>query len=78
MTVIEETGFEVHPGKGWEDNLNLTKYSSIQIIDEENVVFKGTHISHVAPFFHVNLDHVPYPKVAITNGLRCPIQLHPL
>jgi hypothetical protein len=54
------------------------KYSSIQIIDEENMVFEGTSISHVAPFFHINLDHIPYPEVAVTDGLGCPIQFHPL
>jgi hypothetical protein len=74
----EETGFDIHPGKGWEDNLNPTKYSSIQIVDMESVVFKGTYTSHVAPFFCVNLDHVSYPEVAITDGLGCPIQVHPL
>jgi hypothetical protein len=78
MTAIEEIGFGIHPEEGWEDNLNPTKYSSIQIIDEEDIVFKGTCISHIAPFFHIDLDHVPYPKVTITNGLGCPIQLHPL
>jgi hypothetical protein len=78
MTAVGETGFGIHPGEGWEDNLNPTKFSSIQIIDSENVVFKGTHISHIAPFFHVNLDHVPYPEVAVTDGLGCPIQIHPL
>jgi hypothetical protein len=24
------------------------------------------------------LDHVPYPKVAVTDGLGCPVQFHPL
>ena len=78
MTIVEETGFGIHLGEGWEDNLNPTKYSSIQIIDTENVVFEGTRTSHIAPFFHVNLDHVPYPEVAVTDGLGCPIQVHPL
>jgi hypothetical protein len=76
--VVEETKFGIHPGEGWEDNLNPTKYSLIQIIDTENVVFEGTCTSHVAPFFHVNLNHVPYPEVAVTDGLGCPIQIHPL
>jgi hypothetical protein len=77
-TVAEETGFGVHPGEGWEDNLNPTKYSLIQVIDVENMVFEGIHISHVAAFFHVNLNHVPYPEVAVMDGLGCPIQVHPL
>jgi hypothetical protein len=78
VTAVGETGFGIHPGEGWEDNLNPTKFSSIQIIDSENIIFEGTHTSHVALFFHVNLDHVPYPKVAVTDGLGCPIQFHPL
>jgi hypothetical protein len=77
-TIIEETGFGIHPGEGWEDNLNPTKYSSIQIINTEDLVFEGSRTSHVAPFFQVNLDHVPYPEVAVTDGLGCPIQIHPL
>jgi hypothetical protein len=77
-TVVEETGVGIHPGEGWEDNLNPTKYCSIQIINAENMVFDGTCISHMAPFFRVNLDHVPYPEVAVTDGRRCPIQFHPL
>jgi hypothetical protein len=77
-TIVEETGFGVHPGEGWEDNLNPTKYSSIQVIDAEDMVFEGTRISHMAPFFRINLDHVPYPEVAVMDGLGCPIQVHPL
>jgi hypothetical protein len=77
-TAVGETGFGIHPGEGWEDNLNPTKFSSIQIIDTEDIVFEGTCTSHVALFFCVNLDHVPYPEVAVTDGLECPIQFHSL
>jgi hypothetical protein len=79
VDVNVHTGYHNNPGEGWEDNLNPTKYCSIQIIDDMNVGgLEGTNISHVAPFFHINSDHIPYPKVAVTNGLGCPIQLYPL